>query len=194
MRIPLCSLSLALCLPALAQRSAQLELDGAMAALRTGELDSAAARVDRAIALDPALAKAYKVRGDVYQRKLEFEPALADYKRAEDLDPNDARLYVSRSALRITDHNYKAALRDADKAVELDPTDADGWYNHACAMYLGGDLDEAASDATKALRLNPEHADALYLSGVIKGEEYHEEDGMAEIAAALKMKPAIPGG
>lgn len=193
MRTVLCCLTIALCTPLLAQRTAQDELADALSASRAGQLDSATVRVERAIVLDPALARAYKLRGDLHQRKREFEQALADYKKAEDLDPKDARLYVSRCALRISDGNFKAALRDADKAVELDPTDADAWYDRAVALYLGGDLDGCLKDATKAIRLNPEHADALYLSGVAKGEQYREEDGLSDIEAALKLKPGIPG-
>ncbi|MFT3885478.1 MAG: tetratricopeptide repeat protein [Flavobacteriales bacterium] len=195
MRTALClTLPLALGLHAMAQRTAQDELSDALAAARDGRLDSASARVERALVLDPALAPAYKLRGDLHQRRQEWDPALADYERAEDMGLKDARLYVSRSALRITNGNYKAALRDADKAVALDPTDADAWYNRGCALYLGGDLDGAIKDATKALRLAPQHADALYLSGVVKGEQYREEDGLDDINAALQLKPGIPGG
>ena len=49
-------------------------------------------------------------------------------------------------------------------------------------------------DAQHAIKLNPEHAAALYLSGVSKGELYREEDGLAEVEEALRLKPTIPGG
>lgn len=177
-----------------AQGDAQQHLDAARNAYLQGRMDSALTLVDHAISLDPKLAKAYKLRGDVHQRAHEFEPALADYRAAEDLDPADARLYVSRSALRITDNNLKGALKDADKAVELDPTDADGWYNRGCALYLSGNIEGALKDANKAIRLRPAFGDALYLRGVIKGEQYHEEEGVGDIEQALALNPKIPGG
>lgn len=175
----------------LAQADAELAL--ARSFLAKDLPDSALVHADQAVALDPKLAKAWKVRGDAKQRKKDMAGALADYKQAEDLDPNDARLYVSRSALRITEGNLNGALKDCEKAVALAPEDADGWYNCACARYMGQDTEGALKDAQKALKLKPDHADALYLSGVSKGELFREEDGLGDVDAALKLKPAIPG-
>lgn len=179
---------------AMAQGPGAKEFENALAAARAGRLDSARAGVERAIALDPRNAKAFKLRGDLHQRARETEAALADYKTSEQLDPNDARLYISRAALRINEHMLKTAVKDCEKAIQLDPTDADGYYNRACALYLGDNVEGARKDAEKAVKLNPQHADALYLSGVTKGELYQEDAGLADIQEALRMKPEIPGG
>jgi tetratricopeptide (TPR) repeat protein len=174
--------------------AAQQAYDAALSAAKAGQLDSAWTGVERALVLNPQHAKALKLRGDLHQRKGESEAALADYKASEDVDPNNARLYISRSALRISQGLHKVALKDCLRAIELDPTDPDGFYNRACALYLGGNIDGAKKDAEKAVKLKPDHADALYLSGVTKGELYEEEAGMADIDAALRLKPTIPGG
>ena len=50
-------------IPALAQPDAETHMMAATAAYDVGKLDSALAEVDRAIAFDPALAKAFKLRG-----------------------------------------------------------------------------------------------------------------------------------
>lgn len=181
-------------IPALAQSDAEIHLKAATAAYDAGKLDSALAETDRAIAFDPAFAKAFKLRGDIHQRKREHVAALDDYKASEKLDDTDPRLFVSRSALRITDGNYKAGLRDADKAIELDPKDADAWYNRAWALFQGNDEDAALKSVRKALDFQPQFPEALYLSGVIKGARYDEKEGVEEIAEALAMKPSIPGG
>ncbi len=172
----------------------QQEFEAALAAAKAGHLDSAMAGVQRAIALDPRNAKAFKLRGDLYQRLDSSDAALDDYKASEQIDPNNARLYISRAALRISRGMQKTALKDCEKAIQLDPADPDGYYNRACALYLGGNTEAARKDAEKAVKLKPDHADALYLSGVTKGELYQEEAGLAEIDAALKLKPSIPGG
>ena len=139
------------------------------------------------------MAKAFKLRGDIHQRKRDYNGAISDYKRSEALDNTDPRLYVSRSALRITDGNYKGGLRDADKALELDPKDADAWYNRGWALYQGNDQEAALKSVRKALDLKPQFAEALYLSGVLKGADYDEKEGAEEINMALKLKPSIPG-
>lgn len=181
-------------LPAIAQPGAQDPLAAATTAYRAGLLDSAMAQVGRAIALDPTLAGAFKLRGDIHQRLQHYDAALADYNTSEDLNDTNPRLYVSRSALRITDGNYRAGLRDADKALALDPKDADAWYNRAWALYQGDDLEAALKSVRNALDIEPEFPEALYLSGVIKGARYDEAEGVEEIARALEMKPSIPGG
>lgn len=159
-----------------------------------GQLDSALVLVDRVIAKDGTLAAAFKLRGDIHQRKNNIDGALTDYAQAEDLGSSDPRLFVSRSAARITSGNLKGALRDLDRALELSPQDADIHYNRACALYLGGDNKGAQRDVERALRLKSDYAEALYLSGVIKGEEYREEAGLADIEAALRLKPDLQGG
>ncbi len=180
--------------PVFAQTEAQARLDTAQTEYAAGRLDSAMAQVDRAITLDPQLAKAYKLRGDIHQHQRQYDAAMADYKSSEGLDNTDPRLYVSRSALRITEGNYKAGLREADKALELDPKDADAWYNRGWALYQGDDREAALKSVRKALDLDPQFPEALYLSGVLKGADYDEKEGIEEIARALSLKPSIPGG
>ena len=180
--------------PAFTQSQAQARLDAAQAEYAAGRLDSALVHVEHAIILDPQLAKAYKVRGDIHQHQKDFDAAMADYKISEQLDDTDPRLFVSRSALRITEGNYKAGLREADKALELDPTDADAWYNRGWALYQGDDRVAALKSVRKALEIKPLFPEALYLSGVLKGADYDEMEGIDEIARALSLKPSIPGG
>lgn len=177
-----------------AQTPAQQELALAQSLYATNANDSALVHVDKAIGLDPKLAKAWKLRGDLNQRAKLSEAALADYGKAEGLDPNDARLFVSRSALRISNGNLKGALKDCERALALNPNDPDAWYNSACAKYMGQDTEGALKDAQKAIKLKPDHADALYLSGVSKGDLFREEDGLGDIEEALRLKPTIPGG
>lgn len=179
---------------AVAQGPADEHLLNAQAAYTAGNWSAAQALADSAIAAEPTLAKAWKLRGDCKQKRNEHKASLEDYSQAIKLDKSDARAYVSRSAARITTGNLNGALTDLDKALELTPEDADIIYNRACAKYMGGDNNGALRDAQRALKLNDQMADALFLSGVIKGEEQRTEEAMQEVEAALKMKSTIPGG
>jgi Tfp pilus assembly protein PilF len=176
----------------LAQADAEVTL--ARAFLAKDLPDSALAHADKAVAMDPKLAKAWKTRGDAHQRLKDLPGALADYKQAEDLDPNDPRLFVSRSALRISEGNLKGALKDCERALALDPNDADAWYNSACARYMGHDTEGALKDADRAVKLKKDHADALFLRGAAKGELFREEDGLGDMEEAIRLKPGLPGG
>lgn len=176
------------------RQMAKVDLDKAVALYGAGNMDSALVIVDRALAKDPQLGAALKLRGDIKQKQKKIDAALADYDQAVDLGASDPRLFVSRAAAYITKGNLKAAIRDLDHAVEYAPQDADIYYNRACAIYLSGDNKGALKDVGRALKLKPDYAEALYLSGVVKGEEYREQEGMAEIEAALAKKPDLPGG
>lgn len=180
--------------PAFAQGDASTYLVAATADYEACLLDSALVKVDRALAEDSSLARAFKLRGDIRQHQQDFDAAMDDYRSAEKLDNTNPRLYVSRSALHITEGNAKGGLRDADKALALDENDADAWYNRGWALYQGGDLDAALRSVRRALDNHPGFPEALYLSGVIKGARYDEAAGVEEIAEALAMKPSIPGG
>ncbi|MCC6840303.1 MAG: tetratricopeptide repeat protein [Flavobacteriales bacterium] len=195
MKHPLISMScVLLTIPSLAQPATRDILAEAVVAYEAGQLDSAMARIGRVITQEPASAKAFKLRGDIHQRRREYDAAMADYRTSEDLDQNDPRLYVSRSALYITQGNAKGGLREADKALDLAPLDADAWYNRAWALYQGNDLEAALKSVRKALDVDPRFPEALYLSGVIKGARYDEEAGVEEIDQALRLNPGIPGG
>lgn len=193
MKFPLICLSLLTAITLRAQDSTDV-LRPALDAYSQRAWDNALQLVNAVILDHPTMEAAYKLRGDIHQRKLRYEEAALDYDLAEDLSRTDPRLYVSRSALRIAMGNEKGAQRDALKAIDLDPTEADAWYNLAWAQYLSNDGDAALKSVAAARDLKKDFPEALYLSGVIKGEQYNEKDGIAEIAEALRLKPSIPGG
>jgi tetratricopeptide (TPR) repeat protein len=54
------------------------------------------AELDRAIALNPKSADAYRNRGLLFGRKRDYDRALRDFNKALVLNPNDARSYAFR--------------------------------------------------------------------------------------------------
>ena len=82
---------------------------------------------DKAIALDPALADAYRHRGDVLLNQFSIPAASrvkgwADRDRAIELGVNDARLWADRADERQIIHSdYDGALADIDRALVLEP-------------------------------------------------------------------------
>lgn len=178
----------------LAQRSPADHLAEARRAYGTDALDLALAHADSALRADPDLPGGMKLRGDIKQRQRNFHGALLDYTKAEKQDPNDPRLFVSRSAIHISQGHLKEAVADCDRAIALDAKDADAWYNRACADYLGRNNDGALRSLERAVKLKGDHAEALFLRGVVRGEQYKEAAGIADLQAALALNPAIPGG
>lgn len=176
------------------QRTAQEHLSEARSAYGANALETALAHADSALKLDAALAGGHKLRGDIKQRQRNFHGALLDYTKAERQNPDDARLYVSRSAIHISQGHLKEAVADCDRAIKINPNDADAWYNRACADYMGRNNDGAMRSLDRAVKLNGQNAEALFLRGVVRGEQYKEAAGIADLEAALALNPAIPGG
>ncbi len=190
--LALVTLLLPLVLPA--QSDADQHLLNAQAAYKANDLKTALAYADSALRMDDKVPGGYKLRGDIKQRDLDMHGAMMDYVKSEKLEPDNPRLFVSRSAIHITEGRVKEAMRDIDRALDLDDTDPDAWYNRACANYIGQNNDGALRDLENSLRLRPDNADALFLRGVVKGELFKETEGIADIEAALALKPAIVGG
>jgi tetratricopeptide (TPR) repeat protein len=95
--------------------------------------DAKGALVDynKAIALDPKLAVAYRNRGDLKRDKFDdIQGALADYNQAIALNPKFAGAYNNRGNLKKDKFDdIQGALADFNQAIEIDPEHADAYNN-----------------------------------------------------------------
>ena len=92
----------------------------ALARQRLGNIDSAIADGDRAIALDPTAA-AYNNRGSALQAKGDYAKAIADLDRAIALDPRAAGPYINRGNTKRATLDLTGAVADYTKAIALSP-------------------------------------------------------------------------
>ena len=105
--------------PGSAGRAAAHIADGLSRAWQ-GDLDSAVAAFDQAIAISPRLSFAYLNRGLVYAHKGELDRALDDLNRAVRYAPDVARNYYNRSLLWRQRGDAKRAEADQARAIALD--------------------------------------------------------------------------
>lgn len=70
---------------------------------------------------NPKDAKAYTIRGSIYDDGGEYEKALADYNTAIRLNPNDGLVYHNRSLVYAAKGEDKKAIADYNKAIKLNP-------------------------------------------------------------------------
>jgi tetratricopeptide (TPR) repeat protein len=87
--------------------------------LTKGNFDYALADVNQAIALQPALARAYVNRGLIYIAKGDWSRSLADLNQALQLKPELAEAYNNRGLFYLQAKDYDRAITDFSQALRL---------------------------------------------------------------------------
>jgi len=112
---------------------------------------------ERALALDPNLAKAHQCMGWIKMaHDWNWEAAHVSYQRALFLEPSNATTVWQTARLALTVGQVDDALKLVRKSVELDPLDTTAYLNLGDINYYKGHQDEAAAALSKAIELNPE--------------------------------------
>jgi Flp pilus assembly protein TadD len=100
---------------------AHSEFDAGMAALKTGDLDTAIAHFTKAIEVKPDDAVAYRNRGIAYGEKDLHDQAIADFTMAIELKPDDASAYNNRGIAYENLRQRDKAIADYRQALSLEP-------------------------------------------------------------------------
>lgn len=115
----------------------------------------------RAVELNPGLAEAHHLRGDLLQVLNRRDQALAEQKKAMELDPFSRRWTMALALLQA--RRFDAALKEARLRSEAHPDDAELHSFIASAYWHKGMEKESAQEWETWLRLSgePDHALAL---------------------------------
>ncbi|HVU96020.1 MAG TPA: tetratricopeptide repeat protein [Puia sp.] len=105
---------------------------------------TAEADFSRAIVLNPALAQAYVVRGQIFQDKKDYRGAFQDFDKAVQLKPDYFPGYLGRGNIRMLLKDYQGAIADEAKVISLDP-------KHPGAYLIKGTSQYAMLDYTAAI-------------------------------------------
>jgi tetratricopeptide (TPR) repeat protein len=178
--------------PAQTIRSAEDYLNSAAANVRDNKPDEALNDLNKALELDPRLAPAYVLRGNLRGRKKDVEGALSDYERALKLTP-DARgmevVYNNRSVIRLSRGDTTGALADINNAIRLSPR-VGAFYNQRAIIRLQeGDAEGSIADYEKALELNPNLASAHYGRGAYYFGKGDLDKAAASFDRAIELLP-----
>ncbi|MEJ0079102.1 MAG: winged helix-turn-helix domain-containing protein [Alphaproteobacteria bacterium] len=123
------------------------------------ELDDGVAFIDRALALNPNLARAWNYSGWVRIWLGEPEIAVEHLKRAMRLSPLDPAFHAMQAAMASAHFfagRYDEAASWAEKALREQPNNLDVIGSLALSLALAGKVDEARLTMTDLIRLSPE--------------------------------------
>jgi TolB-like protein/Tfp pilus assembly protein PilF len=184
--------------------------DEARRGLTEESLRRAVEILKRAIAADPALARAHTSLANAYARLMLFETdmgpstklMLGEARRAIELDPLDARAHAALAYATGMTGDLKQAEIEYDKALGLNPNSFDVLKSYACWAFSFGKGEAGAQAVDRAIRLNPRYPDhgvdcfryALFMIGRYEDairtqhrlpEEKWNPDGFAMTAGSL---------
>lgn len=120
---------------------------------RERNFEEAIALYDRALQLDPNLARAYAARGGAHFALENYEEAIADHTQAIAIEPELAASYGGRGLARLELGDEAGAITDFTQAIEVDPEMADAYYSRALAFHQQGKETKAAEDLLQAAQL-----------------------------------------
>ncbi len=99
--------------------------------------------LDRAIALDPKNARAFRERSNAYRTLNRYDRAIADANEAIRLDPNDPKAFDARgNAFNLNGQNDRA-IDDYNEALRLKPNNSISYMDLGAAYYFKKDYQTA---------------------------------------------------
>ncbi len=108
-----------------------------------------------ALKVNPYDADSFRILGEIYESKQDYQRAFENFRIAVILRPYDlkVRLQLARSYLRLKD--YDGALMQFDRAWEIDPKSAKVYFGFAEGFALKGKTSKALDNLKKAQELDP---------------------------------------
>lgn len=125
----------------------------------------------------------------LFERAIALDPSYAEAYRWLALSQNTAWAYMNHPL----DPLRQLSLASAKKAVELDPDDSSSRSMLAFMLLFQRRWDESAKEFEISLRLNPNDADAWDQLAGLKGLEGRGVEAIACVEKALRLNPRPPG-
>jgi tetratricopeptide (TPR) repeat protein len=128
--------------------------------LQQKELDEALILLERALTIQPTLADALELRGDIQQARRSPDKALADYSAAVLAQPDLVTAWLKQGIIQQQLGQYEEAKKSYLAAIKLD-LKLSAAYNNLAWMETENrkNLEQAEVWAKKAVQLSPEIAD-----------------------------------
>jgi tetratricopeptide (TPR) repeat protein len=112
------------------------EIQRAETALRSGNLRSSAAHLERALQIYPQSLEVHNSLGSRYIELREYEKAAVEFQRAIDIDPRVTQPFNNLSVAFFLLQRYPEAEAAARRALDLDPRHSMSRYMLGCILAM----------------------------------------------------------
>ncbi|HXA25982.1 MAG TPA: adenylate/guanylate cyclase domain-containing protein [Acetobacteraceae bacterium] len=161
---------------------------------RTEELERAEALAQKALALDPATTRAYRVLAQVHLYRKRFDLALAQVDRALEINPSDAENYSYRGSILVWAGKAAESLPWLEGALRLDQANGFAAARLCTAYFLLRRYTEAVDVCDRALSRSPGRSNQMVTHPMLAAtyaELGRQQDADRERAISARLWPLL---
>ena len=156
---------------------------------RMGMSEAAEAEFEKAIKLEPELAKPHILLAHLMIRNRDIQTAEVHVTHALRLDPIDADAYNALGVLNSALNRFDEAAAAFAQAIELNPARASTYHNLSRVLLLQGDLNLAQSNLDIAFKLDPQMPLLHFTQGEIFSNRKMWREAATQYQLALERQP-----
>jgi Flp pilus assembly protein TadD len=145
--------------------------------------------LDNALALAPADAELYNLRGVARSKMDDPKRAVADWKRASELNAKYADPHLNCGVDHLRRGEFEQAIDALGRALTLDPENATAHCNLGTALERWDELDRAIEHFDRAIALHEGYANAYSNRSYARFRKGDYEQALADCEQALKVNP-----
>ncbi len=168
----------------------KVAFDEGVAASRAQDYDTAIAKFQAALAVQPTCHECYFNIGFAYQQKKDEKQAEENWKKGLEQKADHAETLNALATLYNTQKRFdEAAAVGARAAASAPGGNADAIYNQGIILWNAGKIADAKVKFEEAVKADPAHADSRFQLGMALLNEGKIPDAVASFEAYMKMAP-----
>jgi tetratricopeptide (TPR) repeat protein len=177
--------------------------------LNKGDYPGAIAAFDRAIALNPQAADAYRMRAAARisalnwsvdevrspRNRQEVQLAQADLDESIRLDPSSSEAFAARGFIRANLKNESGAMADIEESLKLNPNNAPAYIVRSLIKYEKGYFQGTIADANIAIQRDP-NSPYIHFAynnrGFARLRQRDFQGALPDLTRAIQLAPKNP--
>jgi tetratricopeptide (TPR) repeat protein len=134
-------------------------------------------------------AELYRLRGDTWTIKKEYDKAFTDYNKAIKINPKNAELYIWRGIVWYYKKDYDKAINDYNKAIEINQNCELAFYNRGLASVAIKEYDEAIADYSVNINFDSDYKYVYYYDrGLALKQRKKYKEAIDDFTKVIKIK------